>query len=109
MSGLNVTKRNSVRGESDAPQSPAPVTLAHTESHCEPTYTSINPNFQPLATPCPHCNQVSLESAFQPPLVPTKTGYMMTHCTNTDCAAYALTLEHTAFMKAKAQEGGSDE
>jgi hypothetical protein len=79
-------------------------------------YESLNPAFTAdTMTACPCCQEMSLESAFQPSLIPNGTGYTLTHCTNPECYGYALTLKRETFLETMqarqqiAQEAGSDE
>jgi hypothetical protein len=73
-----------------------------TASDCYPT---LNPRFQAdLVNLCPCCRQLSLECAFQPPLVKGKQGYTLCHCRNPQCQMYGVTLNKEQYQTMAALE-----
>src|SRR5688572_10486250 len=69
------------------------------------TFASLNSKFSPdTVNPCPHCQQMALETAFQSPLVPGKQGYTLCHCRNPHCQMYGVTLNAEQYRKQAALE-----
>jgi hypothetical protein len=71
----------------------------------ESLYVTLNSKFSPdTVTPCPCCQQMSLECAFQPPLVKGKQGYTLCHCRNPHCEMYGVTLNQEQYQTMAALE-----
>jgi hypothetical protein len=86
---------------------------ATTQDQCDKApssaYASLNSKFKPdTVTACPCCQQMALEVAFQPPLIPTKAGYELMHCKNPDCTGYGMTMKREAFLTAMAATKGNE-